>query len=165
MHQIEAEKIPPMEPNEPTDLRNIALNTEFGEKAIWRNDLLPRSLPVLHSFISGFSMDSSSLRPCWICPSSDERRLETDIFLLNSLNSSPSVHLDNPHLRHGVTWDLKNLSILSSLVRRYLDKCGPLQLHHQHLQQSAKKIQPLWDKSNHTSVRLSCQQACAKQEA
>ena len=30
-----------MAPNEPTDLRNIALNSEFGEKAIWRNDLLP----------------------------------------------------------------------------------------------------------------------------
>ena len=41
LHQIEAEKIPSMEPNEPTDLRNIALNSKFGEKATRRNDLLP----------------------------------------------------------------------------------------------------------------------------
>ena len=45
LHQIEAEKTPPMEPNEPTNLRNTALNSEFGEMDFWQTDLLPFEYP------------------------------------------------------------------------------------------------------------------------
>ena len=63
LHQIEAEKIPPMEPNEPTDLRNIALNSEFGEKAIWRNDLLPLYLPGKPNFRSHYNLHCRHFTP------------------------------------------------------------------------------------------------------
>ena len=33
LHQIEAEKIPTMAPNEPTGSKNTDLNSEFGERS------------------------------------------------------------------------------------------------------------------------------------